>query len=420
MSGSARRLPMSRDQVDRTLAGLVAGYDRISAAMYELDSHPGLNMLRGGGLGGRTERVGVDLLARSGVLWSHFAALGATLDRARTVRAQRPRPGDDELAELTRLLREPVVRLDALGMALDDTAAGSPVAWLSLAELAQRLEAASVDLIRALADVAAAGQRLVAQFAPVSEALGRLRSDVAGLGAEALPVDALERISERLADVHQLADADPLGAVGGQVAATIRGRLRELTAELDTLAVRLTELTRLRAGYPARVAALRAVLDEVGAAQAQTGRTYAVVLEKIAEPGLPAIPDAVPALAAHLAQLDQMYREQRWARLAEELTTVERGAAAARDRATDLHEAADGLLRRRAELRGRLDAYRAKAGRLGLIEHAELAARHRAARDLLYTSPCDLPAATRAVMAYQRYLNDLTERPTPGRREPDD
>jgi hypothetical protein len=82
-------------------------------------------------------------------------------------------------------------------------------------------------------------------------------------------------------------------------------------------------------------------------------------------------------------------------------------------RAAHLHEAADGLLRRRAELRGRLDAYRARAGRMGLIEHDELAARHRTARDLLYTSPCDLPAATRAVVAYQRYLNDLTERGRP-------
>jgi hypothetical protein len=83
---------------------------------------------------------------------------------------------------------------------------------------------------------------------------------------------------------------------------------------------------------------------------------------------------------------------------------------AARERAAHLHEAADGLMRRRAELRGRLDAYRARAGRMALAEHEQLSALHRTAQELLYTSPCDLPAATRAVVAYQRYLNELTER----------
>ncbi|MBM0240480.1 hypothetical protein JNW88_31480, partial [Micromonospora sp. ATA32] len=65
-----------------------------------------------------------------------------------------------------------------------------------------------------------------------------------------------------------------------------------------------------------------------------------------------------------------------------------------------------------AELRGRLAAYRAKAARLGFAEHTELSRRHCAAEDLLYSSPCDLPAATRALSAYQRHLNDLSERGT--------
>src|SRR5690606_36346842 len=56
-----------------------------------------------------------------------------------------------------------------------------------------------------------------------------------------------------------------------------------------------------------------------------------------------------------------------------------------------------GLLDRRAELRGRLEAYRAKAARLGKDEDERLAALYGAARDVLWTAPCDLRAATGAV-----------------------
>jgi len=87
---------MSRDEVDRAIVGLGAAYDQISAAMYDLDARPGLTMLRGGGLGGRTREVAVRVLAGTEVLWSHFAALGAHLQQARSVRGERSRPGEAE------------------------------------------------------------------------------------------------------------------------------------------------------------------------------------------------------------------------------------------------------------------------------------------------------------------------------------
>ncbi|WNV86522.1 hypothetical protein [Umezawaea sp. Da 62-37] len=68
-----------------------------------------------------------------------------------------------------------------------------------------------------------------------------------------------------------------------------------------------------------------------------------------------------------------------------------------------------GLLDRRAELRGRLEAYRAKATRLGHAEDPALSALHRDAHDVLFTAPCDLPEATRAVGRYQRAVLDLVE-----------
>jgi hypothetical protein len=59
------------------------------------------------------------------------------------------------------------------------------------------------------------------------------------------------------------------------------------------------------------------------------------------------------------------------------------------------------LLSRRDELRGLLDAYQAKAARLGAAEDPHLAARYAQARELLWTAPCDLTAVASAVNGYQ-------------------
>ena len=100
-------------------------------------------------------------------------------------------------------------------------------------------------------------------------------------------------------------------------------------------------------------------------------------------------------------------------RLAAELDTIEADAAAAAQRYRDAERAATALLGRRDELRGLLDAYQAKAARLGAAEDIELAAHYRQASDLLWTAPCDLAAATAAVTRYQQAILALSERRQP-------
>jgi len=70
--------------------------------------------------------------------------------------------------------------------------------------------------------------------------------------------------------------------------------------------------------------------------------------------------------------------------------------------ATRTLQAIAGLVERREELRGRLAAYRVRAARFGAAEDPGLEAYYRAARDLLWSKPCDLAASTRALAAYQK------------------
>jgi hypothetical protein len=395
---------MSRDEVDRAIVGLVAAYDRISAAMFEMDAHPALVLLRGGGLRGRTAQVATEVLGAVEVLWSQFAALGAQLDRAKTVRAERSRPGDGELRLLTSLLRQPVVGLSASGMVLDNLAGGTPASWQTVPGLADDLETVAAEVVHALGQVEAASARVATLYAQPTNALEKASADAANLGGDALKGSDVDGLARRLAAAQAEALTDPMGA-----GAPPPG----LVSEIEALTARIAALAALRSAYPERIRSLTTAVDEVAAAEAAARKVYDLAAEKIANAGLPPTPDAVGGLRAHLAQLGQLHREGRWLRLADELSIVERSVAQAKERAAHLYEAADGLLERRSELRGRLDAYRARAGRMGLVEHEELAALHRAAQDLLYTSPCDLPAATRAVVAYQRYLNQLTERGNP-------
>jgi hypothetical protein len=94
----------------------------------------------------------------------------------------------------------------------------------------------------------------------------------------------------------------------------------------------------------------------------------------------------------------------RWTRLASELDAIDKQAANVIRRCREAEQAATGLVDQRDQLRGLLDAYRAKAGGLGAAENAELDQRYQQAKDLLWTAPCDLAAATAAVNGYQQAI----------------
>jgi hypothetical protein len=70
-------------------------------------------------------------------------------------------------------------------------------------------------------------------------------------------------------------------------------------------------------------------------------------------------------------------------------------------------ELADVARIRQEELRGRLEAQRVRAERLGHAGNAELVRLRRQARELLGATPCDLPRATAAVAGYEQAVGEL-------------
>jgi hypothetical protein len=149
------------------------------------------------------------------------------------------------------------------------------------------------------------------------------------------------------------------------------------------------------------------------------------VVSKISSPEAVGVPDPVPGLRARLGAMDALRAQGRWRDLGALLGELQRAVHAAADDAREREANLTGLLERRAELRGRLDAYRARAVRLGFAEDDRLVELHGEAHWGLWTAPCDLRRATVALSAYQRTLVELSgnesgaDRTTPGARASD-
>jgi hypothetical protein len=398
--------PLSREAVDETLAGLGAANDRIAAAMFAIDGHAGLAFLRGGGLAGQTATRWAALRPELDLLWAQFTLLGQLLDRARAIRGQR-RPGDADWDTLRLICGEPVVGLDAAGLPVEP-GTGTAVNRIRLWDLATGLERRCATVTGHLSEVDGSWSAAAARYAPLTQEIDALAAQADSVGLAELAA----ALTAALAEAAQRDLGDPLTAApGGRAGADLEARLTALVERMATVRERVGALVAVRDGYPRRVAELRALVDQVAAAEARLAEVYGLVERKVADPGLPPLPYSSQVLHNRLAELDRLHGARRWAELVDAAAQLESSATRARDRAGELHSAAQGLLARREELRGRLEAYRAKAAGLGYAEHDQLATAYTAARELLYTAPCDLRAATRAVFVYQQALAALP-RPT--------
>lgn len=126
------------------------------------------------------------------------------------------------------------------------------------------------------------------------------------------------------------------------------------------------------------------------------------VLAKIAASEVPAVSGPPTALQEQLSAAAEYRRQSQWHRLSPLLESLEERAEEELLRARESLTAVTAPLAVRAELRGRLDAYKAKVARHGMAEDPLLIERYDVARRMLWSAPCDLRAAEEAVLRYQR------------------
>ncbi|WP_030170602.1 hypothetical protein [Spirillospora albida] len=393
---------MSREGVDHALRALRAERDRISESLLELEDHHGSRLLRGARLTGETWRRWDEAQARLTLLWRVFDAYQRVLDEATELRERSARPGPADLAELTGLLAGLSVELPDGGVPLEArTLLGPRERRIRPDEAAGMMSDAYAFVA---AEIAAADAAWTALLVPLEEAERNWR-EVARLAHEldGARHPELDRLGRELTALGRVVRTDPLSLVRDGRPGT--PRLDRVRAALAARRDELAGVARVRDGYPELVERLAAVAAEVRDTERRAHAAYTDALQKIDSPRLPEPASGLAAgLHDRLAALERLREAGRWVELAGRAAELERAADDALERARGDLRLSRGLLDRRGELRGRLEAYRAKAARLGLAEDDGLTARYREARELLWTAPCELRAATAAVAEYQRAI----------------
>ncbi|MFF9863829.1 hypothetical protein ACF1G0_00090 [Streptomyces sp. NPDC013953] len=394
---------MDRDEVDRALARLGAEHKAVEDSLLALQDHAGRRLLEGAELTGTTKERWADTERTISLLWTYFDVYTAALEETREVRARRRWPGRDELAELTERLRgESVTVSGTTTLAERFTLAG-------LLDRMNELYARSLDMV-VTAD--AVWSALPARIDLLAAELNRTRSLAHSVGVrpgEHPAGDDLEAITHELASLRSQVVTDPLAFWRPAAGSSAPGGGRPDTDRYDRAARALEDVRReieavlqVRQDSEARLLRLRDVLSRADRTLAEARAARGEVLAKIAASEVPAVSGPPTALQERLATAAEYRRHAQWHRLSPLLEALEQQAEEELLRARESLTAVTAPLAVRAELRGRLDAYKAKVARHGMAEDPLLIERYDVARRMLWSAPCDLRAAEQAVLRYQQ------------------
>lgn len=407
---------LDRDEADRALARLGAEHKAVEESLLALQDHAGRGLLEGAGLTGTTAGRWAATERAITLLWTCFDACTGVLRAAHEVRARRRTPGDEDLAELTELLRGPSVTVPD---ATDPS--GKLSESLSPERLMERMNALYAESLDTVVSADAVWSALPARIDLLAAELHRTRSLAHSVGVrpgEHPAADELAAITGELTALRAEVVADPLAFWRPASGSSAPGGGRPDTARYDRAARALEEVRReieavlqVRQDSETRLLRLRDLLSRADRTLAEARTARVEVLSKIAASEVPVVSGPPTVLQERLATAAQYRRHAQWHRLSPLLEALEREAEEELLRARDSLTAVTAPLAVRAELRGRLDAYKAKVARHGLAEDPLLIERYDAARRMLWSAPCDLRVAGEAVLRYQRTAAELLTPP---------
>ncbi|MEV6107082.1 hypothetical protein AB0M28_20550 [Streptomyces sp. NPDC051940] len=408
---------MGREEVDRALARLGAEHEAIETSLLALQDHAGRRLLEGAELTGVTAERWTAAEGAITLLWSYFDTYTSALTKAREIRGRRRWPNGTELAELTRLLREEGLTLPAAPAATGaaPTSITGPARLserLGLEALVERMNSHYAEVLDVVAAADSVWSALPARIDLLAAELQRTRSLAQSVGVrpgEHPAGDELERVTRELTALRAQVVSNPLAFWQRSSASSAPGGGRPDTTRYDTAARGLEEIRReieavlhVRQDAEARLVKLRDVLSRADRVLAEARAARGEVLAKIAASEVPAVSGPPTALHEQLRTAVDYRRAAQWHRLSPLLESLEQRAEDELARAREQLTAVTAPLAVRAELRGRLDAYKAKVARHGLAEDPLLIERYERARRMLWSAPCDLIAADQAVLRYQQ------------------
>lgn len=399
----------TRQAIDAAIERRALERSGVSAGLLELDDHPGRRLLDGAKLSGATAQAWERASAELAGLWTVFEAYQQVLDRVAAMRGgPKTRFGDRELAAMADLLTGRSVALPRQAVPFERRGLLDPASTQDLLTLDEAVQsmARSYDLVKRVAvDAENAWNRLLEPLDDLQAKARAARATADGVGGGgggggADPVfDRLAGIEVQTADLRRRALSDPLGLVAG--GSGTPAHVTRLLADLAGVQSELDQALAARTEFDRRLAGVQDVIVLIARAEADAERVRAEVREKIAAPKLPPASAAAAHLRGKVADLQRERSGQSWTLLGRNLSALEKNSRVILENAQKRVGQIRAPLDRRDELRGLLEAYRARAARHGIAETPALSAAHALARDLLWSAPCDLAGAEAAVHHYR-------------------
>jgi len=399
---------MNLPQIDEALASWNRRLTAMADNLMSLQSESAYQMLTGSGgakklqVQGETARRTTQPLAAIRTIFEQFDILHSTVDRAVKIRANLPAlfGADEKLMEIAQLLFGRSIELPAASVAFEQRTllSGAPSAQrLTPEELLQLMARAFTEARDAVLAVDRAWQqiadRLVRNEAQI--ALFHARFAACGCGPSSTASAALKTAQDLTAELSETLKTDPLGASG------------RLNANLEPAITRLSMLVDAAERVSRELLAARAEFERLSSLHREAENAAAEAKLKIANHKT--LPTPIPNEKLHRLSdwLDRL--ERRWTDGAQEtvasaLRNWQEAAKSCGAEDTNARDASRSVIAARRELRGRLEALKAKARAMGIAEQASVAAIAAEAESLLATRPTDMETASAAVVAYSKIL----------------
>jgi hypothetical protein len=384
---------------DAELLRLETALTAIAANLVDLDDNPARKDLDKTQLTGVTKAKWADATDALAELWDGYRMLTDVVTKARQTRDQR-KLSDADRASFDHQVRGRSIMLSTTTVPLAQRGllGNSQIhTTCSPAELLSAMEAAFTIAVTVASQAGEAWQKLLPAAADAAASVDNVRALTRQAGGATATIDEADR---RLGVFTAQLASDPLGANGDDLNA-----VRHLVARADA---ERTSAAELKEALSQRLADARALAEKLGVAQMALQHSADQVVDRFRDEDIRSVrgPDLTPDLRA----IEALAAAGHWSLISPKLADWSRRG---RERLAALESSAahnTGLLTVRNELRGRLDAYQAKALRRGLGENASLSPLADQAKTALYTAPCDLEAARAAVNAYQDALTSTIAR----------
>ncbi len=396
------------EEIDQMLADWKVKLDLISQNLIDLCGLLTYQRLSGASgfspvkLTGLTKNKAEPALAALNELLQHFDLLSQTIDKARSLRAAMPRflGADQKAQEIFQLLNQASIQLPVVI---------TPLAQRELLTAAEttrkitplQLLVAMVNTFQVVKEAILAVDRVWSDLEPQ---LGFAEAEIADLQRQGeffgiIDLRELELSRQTLACLRDRIESDPLGT--STSFDEINRQITKMRADIEQF---VQAKVKLKDGF----INAHGLLQQLITLNQEAIATFAEIQEKVSDctsiaPPLPL--EQIEAMGQWLQRLETKLKEgltspvsiglENFTAKVNEYIEIEKHAIAVNSLP----------IKTRLELRGRMDALKAKATAKGYAEDMQLAKLAEQAKQLLYTRPTPLKQAEEAVRQYEILLN---------------